>query len=236
MSSSYALDALLTVIETSDASLPVNSRDDQLCAALLNTERSKLHDLVGLFLHSHGVYADEKDHFGPPKWQYSSAELDHFDYYARNGCPNCGAEFQFLLETDIPLQGLALACQTCGHRCAPMHTEGDSESVADRLDPEYIGGRGGIYLRGSRKMHDFGQNNKSWWQNYYLPKKVRHELQDLLSNNELTSNKGQRTKETCDACGHDEAFFTTFQARSADEGATILYECTRCHSRKTFNN
>lgn len=47
---------------------------------------------------------------------------------------------------------------------------------------------------------------------------------------------GAIIKETCPQCGNDEMSFHTLQMRSADEGATVFYTCTKCGYRFSQNN
>ncbi|KCV70478.1 hypothetical protein H696_02819 [Fonticula alba] len=48
--------------------------------------------------------------------------------------------------------------------------------------------------------------------------------------------KGATVREICPKCGHDEMSFRTMQLRSADEGATIFYTCTKCSYTYKLNN
>eukprot|EP01055_Gregarina_sp_Pseudo9_P001530 Gregarina_sp_Pseudo_9__1529@NODE_2027_length_1195_cov_3_672145_g1872_i0_p1_GENE_NODE_2027_length_1195_cov_3_672145_g1872_i0NODE_2027_length_1195_cov_3_672145_g1872_i0_p1_ORF_typecomplete_len226_score38_64TFIIS_C/PF01096_18/3_2e02TFIIS_C/PF01096_18/16TFIIS_C/PF01096_18/6_6e11zinc_ribbon_4/PF13717_6/0_00067zinc_ribbon_4/PF13717_6/3_7e03zinc_ribbon_4/PF13717_6/7e02zinc_ribbon_4/PF13717_6/7_9e02Zn_Tnp_IS1595/PF12760_7/2_7Zn_Tnp_IS1595/PF12760_7/0_46zfC2H2_3/PF13878_6/4_6e03zfC2H2_3/PF13878_6/0_1zfC2 len=225
----------------------MNLKDQYWCETILGTNTGTLNDLAGIFLRSHNVYADEKAHWGPPKWNYSSDVYDCFDYYIQNGCPNCGMQYSTDFPDDLVLKPVAvLTCKACGHRACPLHFDTESEAIVDRLEYSLQQSKeakqadvpGAVYIRGSRRVHDFGQNGKEWWQSYFLPASYRLDASQasMAGSDLLGDSKGEKVKEVCEVCGHDEAFFATFQARSADEGLTIMYECTRCHSRKTFNN
>lgn len=47
---------------------------------------------------------------------------------------------------------------------------------------------------------------------------------------------GATIKEKCPQCGHDEMQYHTLQLRSADEGATVFYTCTKCSYKFRTNN
>lgn len=47
---------------------------------------------------------------------------------------------------------------------------------------------------------------------------------------------GATIKEKCPQCGHDEMQYHTLQLRSADEGATVFYTCTKCGYKFRTNN
>lgn len=48
--------------------------------------------------------------------------------------------------------------------------------------------------------------------------------------------EGAVIKEKCPKCGNDEMHYHTLQLRSADEGATIFYTCTKCSYKFRTNN
>ncbi|OEH80006.1 uncharacterized protein LOC34619266 [Cyclospora cayetanensis] len=137
-----------------------------------------------------------------------------------------------------------LKCRHCGHDIAPLHSSEESESLVDRMDdqPACRPGlaAGGVYLFGSRRCYNFGTIGKKSWQQRFLgaefeQQRLQHHLKIMLAAGEGGGGKAV-CKETCEKCGHHEAFFSTFQARSADEGMTVMYECTKCHHRRVFNN
>ena len=41
--------------------------------------------------------------------------------------------------------------------------------------------------------------------------------------------------QNCEKCGNDKAYVSSFQTRSADEAATILYTCTKCKATTSEN-
>lgn len=47
---------------------------------------------------------------------------------------------------------------------------------------------------------------------------------------------GASIRETCPKCSNEEMVFTEAQLRSADEGTTIFYRCTKCNFRYNSNN
>ncbi|CDI87396.1 RNA polymerase, putative [Eimeria praecox] len=189
-----------------------------------------------------------------------------FDWLVALGCLNCGAPVELRRDLVAAAEeaasaaaaaakgggaaALALAaekavlrCRRCGHDIAPLHSSDESESLVERMESRTYAkpglASGGIYMYGSRSCYNFGSVSKKAWQQRFLgadfeQQQLQHHLKLMLS----AGDGGNKTtcKETCERCGHTEAFFSTFQARSADEGMTVMYECTRCHHRKVFNN
>ncbi|KAL8431736.1 hypothetical protein ACSSS7_005062 [Eimeria intestinalis] len=186
-----------------------------------------------------------------------------FDWLVALGCLNCGAPVE--LRRDLVAaaeeavaaatgengedvdpsvsEKACLRCRYCGHVIAPLHTSDECESLVDRmqLKGEAVPrlSSGGIYMYGSRKCYNFGSVGKQAWQQRFLgaefeEQRLQHHLKIMLA---AEGRGGKSTcKETCEKCGHNEAYFSTFQARSADEGMTVMYECTKCHHRRVFNN
>lgn len=69
---------------------------------------------------------------------------------------------------------------------------------------------------------------------YSIDKKItkgvalkRKEVEDVFGGEKAWENVA-RTAATCEACGHQEAYFKEFQTRSADEPATLFYRCVKC--------
>ncbi|PON93922.1 DNA-directed RNA polymerase subunit/transcription factor [Trema orientale] len=56
---------------------------------------------------------------------------------------------------------------------------------------------------------------------------IRREL-GLLSQISEEKVELSKIKKKCEKCGHDEASYYTRQMRSADEGQTTFYTCTKC--------
>lgn len=49
-------------------------------------------------------------------------------------------------------------------------------------------------------------------------------------------DEGATIKEKCPQCGNEEMSYHTLQLRSADEGLTVFYTCTKCNYRFRTNN
>jgi len=56
----------------------------------------------------------------------------------------------------------------------------------------------------------------------------------------IAEDKGEENRPTvaekCEKCGNNEMYFSTAQLRSADEGQTVFYECTRCRYKFSLNS
>ncbi|PHJ19429.1 dna-directed rna polymerase i rpa12 [Cystoisospora suis] len=146
----------------------------------------------------------------------------------------------------------SLVCRACGHRVCPLHQANDSDSLVDAMRASTAAtsqrqqlshplAQDGIYLFGHRKQHRLGAFTKRWWQQRFLgsrftEKQLQQQLRLVEAMMKTGAKRGVMCKEICEKCGHDEAFFSTFQARSADEGMTVMYECAKCRHRRVFNN
>lgn len=186
-----------------------------------------------------------------------------FDWLVALGCLNCGAPVE--LRTDLVAaadEAVAVAaagggvevnpaasekailqCRHCKHDIAPLHSSDECDSLVDCMasntDVKLGLAHGGIYMYGSRKSYNFGSVGKQAWQQRFLGAEFeQQQLQHHLKIMQAAGEGGGKStcRETCEKCGHNEAFFSTFQARSADEGMTVMYECTKCRHRRVFNN
>ncbi|XP_038886279.1 DNA-directed RNA polymerase I subunit RPA12-like isoform X1 [Benincasa hispida] len=63
------------------------------------------------------------------------------------------------------------------------------------------------------------------------------EIRKQLGISLIDEEKMQLSKERrrCEKCGNDEAWFESRQMRSADEGQTTFYTCTKCHHQTREN-
>jgi len=55
------------------------------------------------------------------------------------------------------------------------------------------------------------------------------QVDDVLGGPEAFAG-APKTEAQCPKCGNTEAYYKEFQTRSADEPATIFYQCTECHA------
>jgi DNA-directed RNA polymerase I subunit RPA12 len=49
-------------------------------------------------------------------------------------------------------------------------------------------------------------------------------------------NEGPVVERKCSKCGNEKMSYATLQLRSADEGQTVFYTCTKCHFKETENS
>eukprot|EP00923_Selenidium_pygospionis_P034552 GHVN01060188.1.p1 GENE.GHVN01060188.1~~GHVN01060188.1.p1 ORF type:complete len:186 (-),score=33.00 GHVN01060188.1:1047-1604(-) len=96
----------------------------------------------------------------------------------------------------------------------------------------------GVFIRGSRSCFRMAPAERQWWHDRFRPTgwreiESRKAMSTIL---EMDKVKAPTIKEPCEECGHDTAYYHTFQARSADEGMTIMFECVECHARRVYNS
>jgi DNA-directed RNA polymerase I subunit RPA12 len=48
--------------------------------------------------------------------------------------------------------------------------------------------------------------------------------------------EGPIVERKCSKCGNDKMSYATLQLRSADEGQTVFYTCTKCNFKETENS
>lgn len=123
-----------------------------------------------------------------------------------------------------------------------LHNQNISDSSIDTIYNSNEKER--IYISGIRKSLCFGTNSKWWAKSTNSGKRIERQLDEKLSKSNsvmrvldaMHKKKAPKIQEICPECSHNEAFFTQFQARSADEGTTVMYECCKCQHRRVVNN
>ena len=113
------------------------------------------------------------------------------------------------------------------------------EDCGDMLDFELI--ESGMVLCqkcGGEKEIDSITNHHVETINYYHNSKDwMHKLNNtedkFLKKQDLTR---QTVDEKCPVCPNKKMYFQCMQTRSADEGSTVFYQCTKCNYLKKENN
>lgn len=224
--------------------------DCETSSVLLGRPKAQLEALASSLLQEEmekGLQ-EQNAQFGPNKFEYE--EGDSYDWHLALGCLNCGAPYDLNdrlydlnnkknqldlknQESNISSAPFCLFCSYCGQRACAKHYNYESEGLQDRLESKE-NCDGSIYLYGCRRQYNFGPHNKRWWQEKLCP--PEHQSSNLASllfgeSAEVPENKGATCHEECKMCGHNVAYYKCYQARSADEGMTIMYECCACGNR-----
>uniref|UniRef100_A0A3B0MV79 DNA-directed RNA polymerase I subunit RPA12 n=1 Tax=Theileria annulata TaxID=5874 RepID=A0A3B0MV79_THEAN len=162
-----------------------------------------------------------------------------YDYLVSMGCRNCGSFVDFNnthmffgyedSDENQPRHrpNKFLRCENCNSIISPIFTKNQSDSFYNIINKDEQEDDK-VYLYGMRSAYIFDDNEKQWW---------KDSVYGSYSSNKLlqakTANKSgkQTVKYNCEKCGHDTHLYSTFQARSADEGMSIMYECIKCKNR-----
>nr|PVC54828.1 hypothetical protein MACL_00003546 [Theileria orientalis] len=126
-----------------------------------------------------------------------------------------------------------LRCDNCDSIISPIFKKSESDSFFDNYTNATSANKhededSKVYLYGTRCGYIFDESEKQWW---------KDSIHGSYSSTKLmqakTANKSgkQTVKYNCEKCGHDVHLYSTFQARSADEGMSIMYECLKCRNR-----
>ncbi|KAK1443558.1 hypothetical protein BgAZ_204340 [Babesia gibsoni] len=173
---------------------------------------------------------------------------DHvsYDYLVALGCRRCkrGVDFRssrlFFDRNNGNKMKPQLKCPSCGETIAPIFSSSSTDSCVDSCTMQASFGRGEVeekaYMYGYRQGCEFDYSGKKWWKDFMHKDKAKADDSTSLSMAK-NANRSSReiVKQLCDKCGHEEAYYSTFQARSADEGMTVMFECRGCKHRSVVN-
>ncbi|KAK9884416.1 hypothetical protein WA026_007261 [Henosepilachna vigintioctopunctata] len=60
--------------------------------------------------------------------------------------------------------------------------------------------------------------------------------QDIKNTKEMSNADGPIVDRKCPKCGNEKMSYATLQLRSADEGQTVFYTCTKCKFKERENS
>ncbi|KAH7647439.1 hypothetical protein FG379_002560 [Cryptosporidium bovis] len=221
---------------------------------LINTENFTVKDFMQSFINSENINAEKQRNSDLPRFQYTFSKGDNFNSRLIGGCSSCGAALDLMFSIGT-LSGennpktahlcqKGLKCKMCSYKSLKLHNIDVSDSIVRPRTKNTLCSSS-FYIVGIRNSMNFGSYIR-WWMK---PKNYKNTIRlKYIANNAKTSKdsirildamqkkKAPRIKETCPECSHEEAFFTQFQARSADEGTSVMYECCKCRHRRVINN
>ncbi|KAF7458627.1 dna-directed rna polymerase i rpa12 [Cryptosporidium felis] len=228
-----------------------NIEKNDVSTQLINIESYILKDLMHSFIYTEDINDARQKNTDLPKFQYSFLKGDNFNSRFSGGCPNCGSIFDFIFVMDNsnnrePSQEMKgyryLKCKICRHKYSSLPNQNTMDSSLDSISFNTERYSKCTFIAGIRQSLSFRESNKWWMKLNDCNKKVKIPYKANKSNSiirvldAMHKKKAPKIQEICPECSHNEAFFTQFQARSADEGTTVMYECCRCQHRRVINN
>ncbi|KAL5369606.1 hypothetical protein CPHLJ_3g2550 [Cryptosporidium parvum] len=230
-----------------------NIGKDGISIELTNIEPYIIKDLMQSFIYTEDINTTKQRNSNFPKFQFSFSKGDNFNSQLYGGCPSCGNSYDFLFLLDAfeneytssshnLIENHYLRCKICNYRFLKLHNHNSSDSTINTNSNSFEKKR--IYITGIRKSLCFGTNNKWWAKSISVGKRIEKESDNKSGKSNsvirvldaMHKKKAPKIQEICPECSHNEAFFTQFQARSADEGTTVMYECCKCQHRRVINN
>lgn len=214
--------SLLINSAISGSNLAVNLHDNDLAELLIGNDISETHNLLKSLLQD--TECSRNNIRAKPKYIINNSRS--YNYLIARGCPQCSRDVDFSSPNEVFKSG-KICCVDCGYIIAPAILSSTREDLlpVDSFDDK------SLYLFGCRESYVYDQQGKDLWKDYLNETNI-----SLLEMAKSSFSKGTQTvKEICQKCGNEEQYYSTFQARSADEGMTIMYECTSCGNRTTFN-
>ncbi|KAH8583802.1 RNA polymerase [Cryptosporidium sp. chipmunk genotype I] len=230
-----------------------NIGKDGVSIELTNIEPYIIKDLMQSFIYTEDINATKQRNSNFPKFQFSFSKGDNFNSKLYGGCPSCGSSYDFLFLLDAFDNKYAtlsqimvekhLKCKICNQQFLKLHNQNISDSSITTNCNSNSFKKKRIYISGIRKSLYFGTSNKWWAKSINSGKRIGESDNKLSKSNSVMrvldamhKKKAPKIQEICPECSHNEAFFTQFQARSADEGTTVMYECCKCQHRRVVNN
>ncbi|ORM39328.1 uncharacterized protein BXIN_3078 [Babesia sp. Xinjiang] len=252
------LDVLLLAAEQG-ANISVSAHDPEFNTSIANLNVREAIDMVHYLQAESGLDAGGRELTRNFKYQMHPSSIntesvnslenkDHvsYDYLVAVGCRRCNSSVDFKSANAFFDRNAGnamrthLTCQDCGTIIAPIFSSNCTDVLVDSCNRLATFGRGTegekAYMYGFRQGWEFDRSGKRWWTDLLHPAgPVADDSNALFM--AKNANKGGRevVRQLCEKCGCEEAYYSTFQARSADEGMTVMYDCKRCKKRTVVN-
>lgn len=223
----------------------LNVKDSMDMAQYLYAERGL--DSTGRSLQNHFKYQIPTSILDNKHSDYLKSR-DHvsYDYLVAMGCRRCNSTVNFRSSqvffdrNNGNKMKQELKCEACNATIAPIFGSNCTDSCVDSCVMSATFGRGDegekAYMYGFRQGCEFDYGGKKWWKDVIQRSKNKQTDSTTLAMAKNANKSSRETvKQICEKCGCDEAYYSTFQARSADEGMTVMYECKGCKRRSVVN-
>ncbi|CDR94357.1 hypothetical protein, conserved [Babesia bigemina] len=258
MSEKDELDILLSAAEGGD-NIYVSTHDPKFNRSIANLNVKESIDMAHYLYVESGLYSSRRELSNNFKYQIPSHLVDSaateglkfkdnvcYDYLVALGCRGCNRSVDFK-SPGMFFDGSAgntmrrdLQCPRCGHTIAPIFSSSCTDDYVDSLRRSAAFGRGNegekAYMYGFRQGCEFDNSGKKWWNDFSRREgAAADEGSTLFMAKNANKSSREVVKQLCEKCGCEEAYYSTFQARSADEGMTVMYECKHCKNRTVVN-